>query len=99
MFSLSRFLIRYSFAPVGINVTALLYGWLVSHSADEFFFTEGPSRACLDHIYGRLFEVFNEYWVLEEARDVMDFGRVFGKLRVDVERNLKGSGRFFSDHQ
>ena len=87
----------YSFAPVGINITALIYGWLVSHSADEYFYQVGPERTNFDAIYARVFETFNEYWVLEEAKDVMDFSRIFGKLRSDIEQNLAGSGRFFQD--
>ncbi len=87
---------RYSFAPVGINITALLYGLLVSHSADEYFYRDGPTRDTFDAVYGRLFEVFNEYWVLEGARDVMDFSRIFGKLRTDIAKNLQGTGQFFN---
>lgn len=80
---------------MGINITALIYGLLVSRAADEYFYEHGPELLVLNTVYQHVFEHFNEYWVLEEARDVMDFGRIFTKLRVDIETNLETHGVFF----
>lgn len=87
----------FTFATVGINITALLYSLLVSRSADEFFYsqssTDGP--AAFNHAYQLVFEKFGQYWVMEEAKDVMDFSRIFGKLRADIEFNLETRGELF----
>ena len=87
----------FTFSTVGINITALLYSLLVSRSADEYFysqsFTDGP--AAFNHAYQLVFEKFGQYWVMEEAKDVMDFSRIFGKLRTDIEFNLEIRGELF----
>ena len=90
----------FTFATVGINITALLYGLLVSRSADEYFYTQSTNHTqSFDQAYQMIFEKFGQYWIIEEAQDVMDFSRIFGKLKNDLERNLEifhGSGQLFS---
>ena len=81
----------FTFATVGINITALLYSLLVSRSADEYFYTH-PSIEDFNRAYQLVFEKFGQYWVVEEAKDVMDFSRIFGKLRLDLEANLEANG-------
>ena len=86
----------FTFATVGINITALLYSLLVSRSADEYFYTHS-SIEDFNHAYKLVFEKFGQYWVVEEAKDVMDFSRIFGKLRVDLEFNLENNGELTSE--
>lgn len=81
----------FTFATVGINITALLYSLLVSRSADQHFYAS-PG---FDLAYQAVFERFGEYWVMEDAKDVMDFSRIFGKLRADIEKNLEAHGTLF----
>ena len=78
----------FTFATVGINITALFYSLLVSRSADEYFYTHSSIEE-FNHAYRIVFEKFSQYWVVEEAKDVMDFSRIFGKLRCDLEANLE----------
>lgn len=87
----------FTFATVGINITALLYSLLVSRSADEFFYSQSSTdgSAAFNHAYQMIFEKFGQYWVMEEAKDVMDFSRIFGKLRADIEFNLENRGELF----
>lgn len=87
----------FTFATVGINITALLYSLLVSRSADEYFYSKSSTDglAAFNHAYQIIFEKFGQYWVMEEAQDVMDFGRIFGKLRNDLEFNLETRGELF----
>lgn len=85
----------FTFATVGINITALLYSLLVSRTADEYFYARAPTDGIqtLNHAYQLVYEAFGRYWVLEEAKDVMDFSRIFSKLRADVELNLQIDGQ------
>ena len=91
----------FTFATVGINITALLYSLLISRSADEFFYTRSPTDAMhtLNHAYQLVFEAFGQYWVVEDAKDVMDFSRIFSKLRKDVQLNLENYGQLFLKEQ
>lgn len=86
----------FTFATVGINITALLYSLLVSRSADEYFYTHSSTED-LNLAYQIVFEKFGQYWVVEEAKDVMDFSRIFGKLRLDLERNLEAYGELLTE--
>ena len=86
----------FTFATVGINITALLYSLLVSRSADEYFYTHSSIEE-FNHAYRIVFEKFSQYWVVEEAKDVMDFSRIFGKLRCDLEANLENNGDLVSE--
>lgn len=86
----------FTFATVGINITALLYSLLVSRSADEYFYTHS-SIEYLNQAYQIVFEKFGQYWVVEEAKDVMDFSRIFTKLRLDLERNLEAYGELLTE--
>ena len=87
----------FTFATVGINITALLYSLLVSRSADQFFYSQSfaDGSAVFNHAYQIVFEKFGQYWVMEEAKDVMDFSRIFAKLRSDIEFNLENRGKLF----
>lgn len=85
----------FTFATVGINITALLYSLLVSRSADEYFYTRSATDGTqtLNHAYQIIYETFGQYWIVEDAKDVMDFSRIFGKLRADIEFNLENYGQ------
>lgn len=88
----------FTFATVGINITALLYSLLVSRSADEYFYAKTATDGIqtFNHAYQIVFEQFGQYWIVEEAKDVMDFSRIFGKLRKDIEFNLENHGHILS---
>ncbi len=86
----------FTFATVGINITALLYSLLVSRSADEFFYSNNPTIETFHLAYQQIFQLFAIDWVVEGAVDVMDFGRIFAKLRKEVEGNLRNYGQFAS---
>lgn len=91
----------FTFATVGINITALLYSLLISHTADEFFYSQASTDAFIafNHAYQVVFEKFGQYWVAEDAKDVMDFSRIFAKLKLDIETNLQNHGTFFLDNK
>jgi hypothetical protein len=84
----------FTFATVGINITALLYSFLVSRSADEYLYSQSSTDGIdtFNHAYQLVFEKFGQYWIVEEAKDVMDFSRIFGKLKTDLEFNLESRG-------
>lgn len=86
----------FTFSTVGINITALIYSLLVSRSADEYFYTHSSTED-LNQAYQIVFEKFGQYWVVEEAKDVMDFSRIFTKLRLDLERNLEAYGELLTE--
>lgn len=86
----------FTFATVGINITALLYGLLVSRSADEYFYIHS-SIEDFNYAYKIVFEKFGQYWIVEEAKDVMDFSRIFGKLKFDLELTLESTGELFNE--
>ena len=70
---------RYSFAIVGINITALAYRLLSDGSAKSHMFNVTEGRASLSnfhHFYSYLFVEFDKFWLSEKPKDVMEFNRI-----------------------
>jgi len=78
--------VRYSFAIVGINLTAMAYRLLTDECAKTHIFNvcasspveteRKPILKHFHHFYAYLFVEFDKFWLAEKPRDVMEFNRI-----------------------
>merc|ERR1712018_1012061 len=76
----------YSFAIVGINLTAMAYRLLTDECAKTHIFNvcasspveteRKPILKHFHHFYAYLFVEFDKFWLAEKPRDVMEFNRI-----------------------
>ncbi|KAG0243778.1 hypothetical protein BGW41_001290 [Actinomortierella wolfii] len=79
----------YSYAIVGINITAFAVQTLRTRQLQYYLFYHGSSRSVYHELYCYLYDRFNAYWIsLEPRPTVMDFERVFADFKMIVERQL-----------
>ncbi|KAG0260240.1 hypothetical protein DFQ27_003639 [Actinomortierella ambigua] len=79
----------YSYAIVGINITAFAVQTLRTRQLQYYLFYHGSSRSVYHELYCYLYDRFNAYWIsLEPRPTVMDFERVFADFKIIVERQL-----------
>ncbi|KAF9026797.1 hypothetical protein BGZ52_005685 [Haplosporangium bisporale] len=79
----------YSFAIVGINITAFAVQTLRTRQLQHYLFLNGTDRSVYHELYCYLFHRFNGYWMtLEPKPTIMDFERVFAEFKNMMERQL-----------
>ncbi|KAG0356358.1 ELMO/CED-12 family-domain-containing protein [Gamsiella multidivaricata] len=79
----------YSFAIVGINITAFAVQTLRTRQLQYFLFLNGTDRSIYHELYCYLFHRFNGYWTtLDPKPSIMDFERVFADFKIMMERQL-----------
>ncbi|KAG0336166.1 hypothetical protein BG000_006859 [Podila horticola] len=79
----------YSFAIVGINITAFAVQTLRTRQLQHYLFLNGTDRSVYHELYCYLFHRFNGYWMtLEPKPTIMDFERVFADFKIMMERQL-----------
>ncbi|KAF9111417.1 hypothetical protein BGX27_004962 [Mortierella sp. AM989] len=79
----------YSYAIVGINITAFAVHTLRTRQLQYFLFLNGTDISVYHELYCYLFHRFNDYWTtLEPKPIIMDFERVFGDFKIMMERQL-----------
>ncbi|KAF9431856.1 hypothetical protein BGZ76_011616 [Entomortierella beljakovae] len=79
----------YSYAIVGINITAFAVQTLRTRHLQYYLFLNGTDRSIYHELYCYLFHRFNEYWTtLEPKPIIMDFERVFADFKIKMERQL-----------
>ncbi|KAG0336426.1 ELMO domain-containing protein 1 [Podila humilis] len=79
----------YSFAIVGINITAFAVQTLRTRQLQHYLFLNGTDKSVYHELYCYLFHRFNGYWMtLEPKPTVMDFERVFADFKLMMERQL-----------
>ncbi|KAG0023459.1 ELMO domain-containing protein 1 [Podila clonocystis] len=79
----------YSFAIVGINITAFAVQTLRTRQLQHYLFLNGTDRSVYHELYCYLFHRFNGYWMtLEPKPTIMDFERVFADFKNMMERQL-----------
>ncbi|KAF9429694.1 hypothetical protein BGZ94_009845 [Podila epigama] len=79
----------YSFAIVGINITAFAVQTLRTRQLQHYLFLNGTDRSVYHEFYCYLFHRFNGYWMtLEPKPTIMDFERVFADFKRLMERQL-----------
>ncbi|KAF9120703.1 hypothetical protein BGW39_011176 [Mortierella sp. 14UC] len=79
----------YSFAIVGINITAFAVQTLRTRQLQYYLFLNGTDRSVYHELYCYLFHRFNAYWsTLEPKPSIMDFERVFADFKIMMERQL-----------
>ncbi|KAG0368435.1 hypothetical protein BGX24_002833 [Mortierella sp. AD032] len=79
----------YSFAIVGINITAFAVQTLRTRQLQYYLFLNGTDRSVYHELYCYLFHRFNAYWsTLEPKPSIMDFERVFADFKIVMERQL-----------
>ncbi|KAF9354784.1 hypothetical protein BGX34_010826 [Mortierella sp. NVP85] len=79
----------YSFAIVGINITAFAVQTLRTRQLQYHLFLNGTDRSVYHELYCFLFHRFNQYWTtLEPKPIIMDFERVFAEFKMKMERQL-----------
>ncbi|ORZ27908.1 ELMO/CED-12 family-domain-containing protein [Lobosporangium transversale] len=79
----------YSFAIVGINITAFAVQTLRTRQLQYYLFLNGTDRSVYHELYCYLFHRFNGYWTsLDPKPSVMDFERVFTDFKIMMERQL-----------
>lgn len=82
----------YSFAIVGINMTELVYTFLVKGNLKTHFYNYKQSRPTLEEfheIYCYVFYEFDKFWFSENPKDIMDFGRIREKFRKRLKHRLR----------
>ncbi|KAF9082017.1 hypothetical protein BGX23_000193 [Mortierella sp. AD031] len=79
----------YSFAIVGINITAFAVQTLRTRQLQYYLFLNGTDRSVYHELYCYLFHRFNAYWTtLDPKPSIMDFERVFADFKIMMERQL-----------
>lgn len=79
----------FPFAVTGINITAFEYLMLKSHSLDiRLYDSVGGIHLGYCGIYSEIFEQFSSAWQNANPRDIMDFPRVFVKVKAGFKRAL-----------
>ncbi|KAF9952731.1 hypothetical protein BGZ70_000498 [Mortierella alpina] len=79
----------YSFAIVGINITAFAVQTLRTRQLQYYLFLNGTDRSVYHELYCYLFHRFNGYWsALDPKPSIMDFERVFADFKIMMEKQL-----------
>ncbi|KAF9581716.1 hypothetical protein BGW38_001165 [Lunasporangiospora selenospora] len=79
----------YSFAIVGINITAFAVQILRTRQLQYYLFLFGTERSVYHELYCYLFHCFNSYWTTLEPRpSIMDFERLFAEFKATIEKQL-----------
>jgi hypothetical protein len=80
----------YSFAIVGINITGFLKELLVKGKLNAFLYSlENPSLESIHDFYSIVFIKFDKTWTESDARDIMDFGRIFKEFKATIKSQLE----------
>lgn len=80
----------YSFAIVGINITGFMNELLVKGELDVFLYGLGkPNLESIHDFYSRVFIKFDETWIESDARDIMDFGRIFKVFKATIKSQIE----------
>ncbi|KAG0198307.1 hypothetical protein BGX28_008260 [Mortierella sp. GBA30] len=79
----------YSFAIVGINITAFAVQTLRTRQLQYYLFLNGTDRSVYHELYCYLFHRFNGYWsTLDPKPSIMDFERIFADFKIMMEKQL-----------
>lgn len=79
----------FPYAITGINVTAFQYQLLKSHRLDQVLYASVASaESRYASIYEDIFTRFCKEWVDANPRDIMDFPRVFTKVRESYLKSI-----------
>ncbi|CAO3565022.1 unnamed protein product [Mortierella alpina] len=79
----------YSFAIVGINITAFAVQTLRTRQLQYYLFLNGTDRSVYHELYCYLFHRFNGYWsAIDPKPSIMDFERVFADFKIMMEKQL-----------
>ncbi|WAQ99554.1 ELMD2-like protein [Mya arenaria] len=71
----------YSYAIVGINMTELVYHLMKTGRLRTHFYNKFTTRC--------VFHEFDSFWISENPKDIMDFGRIREKYRKKIASMLK----------
>ena len=96
---------RYSFAIVGINLTALAYKLVMDGCAKSHFFNvcasspveseRTPLLKHFHHFYSYLFVEFDKFWLSEKPKDVMEFNRIRDLFENNIRTLLEDRSAHF----
>ena len=99
------FFFRYSFAIVGINLTALAYKLVMDGCAKSHFFNvcasspveseRTPLLKHFHHFYSYLFVEFDKFWLSEKPKDVMEFNRIRDLFENNIRTLLEDRSAHF----
>jgi len=95
----------YSFAIVGINLTALAYKLVMDGCAKSHFFNvcasspveseRTPLLKHFHHFYSYLFVEFDKFWLSEKPKDVMEFNRIRDLFENNIRTLLEDRSAHF----
>ena len=96
---------RYSFAIVGINITAMAYKLVMDGCAKSHFFNvcasspveseRTPLLKHFHHFYSYLFVEFDKFWLSEKPKDVMEFNRIRDLFENNIRTLLEDRSAHF----
>ena len=96
---------RYSFAIVGINITAMAYKLVMDGCAKSHFFNvcasspveseRTPLLKHFHHFYSYLFVEFDKFWLAEKPKDVMEFNRIRDLFENNIRTLLEDRSAHF----
>ncbi|GFN80734.1 Elmo domain-containing protein 2-like protein [Plakobranchus ocellatus] len=78
----------FSFAIVGINITEMCLTLLIKRRLKSYFYSiEKPSPGLHDFhsVYCHIFNSFQQHWIAERPKDIMEFGMVRQKYLQHLE--------------
>lgn len=81
----------YTFAIVGINLTAMAINLLKQGHAKTHIYNAIPSYASLNtfhHLYSYLFFAFDKYWLECKPESIMDFSMIQERFNNDIRAQL-----------
>ncbi|KAI9159535.1 hypothetical protein H9P43_008875 [Blastocladiella emersonii ATCC 22665] len=81
----------YSFAIVGINITAYVVQLLRTRQLQHYLYRHHPSRAAVHEFYCYVFFAFNKHWTEYTGHPpltIMDFEREFAVVKTKIEQDL-----------
>jgi len=97
--------VRYSFAIVGINITAMAYKLVMDGCAKSHFFNvcasspveseRTPLLKHFHHFYSYLFVEFDKFWLSEKPKDVMEFNRIRDLFENNIRTLLEDRSAHF----
>jgi len=82
----------YSFAIVGINLTSMAYEFLVKDTLRTHMYNviQGRPSICHFHkVYVYLFYEFDQFWLNEKPKDIMEFNRIRDLFYQKITKTLK----------
>jgi len=95
----------YSFAIVGINITAMAYKLVMDGCAKSHFFNvcasspveseRTPLLKHFHHFYSYLFVEFDKFWLSEKPKDVMEFNRIRDLFENNIRTLLEDRSAHF----